>query len=130
MLDTNIVSHLIRNPNGRVRDRIAALGETAVCTSLVVAAEVRFGCEKRGSRRLTRQAEAVLGSLTVLPLESPVEREYSVIRKDLEARGMPIGPNDLFIAAHARALGLTLVTENRNEFGRVPGLEVENWLAE
>ena len=77
---------------------------------------------------MSRQAEAVLNALPVLPMEEPVDREYATIREDLERRGLPIGPNDLLIAAHARSLGLTLATGNTDEFERIPGIVVENWL--
>ena len=128
LLDTNIVSDLIRNPNGMVRDKIKEVGPDTVCISLVVAAEIRFGCAKKASDRLTQQAEAILGALPILPLEESVDREYAAIRLSLEAAGTPIRPNDLWIAAHARHLGLTLVTANFNEFSRVDRLSVVNWL--
>lgn len=128
LLDTNILSELIRNPQGIVRDRIAEVGESSVCISRIVAAEVRYGCTKKNSQRLTEQADSILAVLPVLPLEAGVDRHYADIRNDLEARGLPIGPNDLFIAAHARALGLTVVTHNVEEFQRVKGLKVEDWL--
>ena len=128
LLDTNIVSHLILHPQGIVRDRIAEVGEQTVCVSLLVAAELRFGAAKKNSARLTRQVEAVLSVLPILALETPVDAHYAEIRVELETSGNPIGPNDLIIAAHARALGLTLVTHNLVEFSRVPGLLVQNWL--
>lgn len=128
LLDTNIVSDIVRNPQGAVAARIAEMGEQQVCTSIVVASELRFGAEKSGSTRLKRQLEAVLGALDVLPLETPVDRHYAEIRSTLEKSGQPIGPNDLLIASHARALGLTIITANVAEFARVPGLAVENWL--
>lgn len=128
MLDTNIVSDLIRNPSGVVYERIRRVGESAVCVSIIVASEIRFGCAKKGSKRLSLQAEAVLNALPVLPMEEPVDREYAAIRADLEKRGLPIGPNDLLIAAHARSLSLALATGNTDEFVRIPGLVVENWL--
>ena len=112
LLDTNIVSDLVRNPGGCVTERIAAVGEAQVCTSLVVAAELRFGAAKRGSPRLAAQLETVLGAMEVLPLESPVDVAYGEIRCALERAGTPIGGNDLLIAAHARALGYTMVTDN------------------
>lgn len=130
MLDTNIVSDLIRNPSGIVSEQIKRVGERSVCVSLMVASEVRFGCVKKGSARLTRQAEAILNALPILALEVPLDHEYATIRADLELRGLPIGPNDLLIAAHARLLGLVLATENTHEFSRVPGLQVENWLTQ
>ena len=128
LLDTNIVSDLIRNPNGVVRDKIKEVGAGAVCVSVIVAAEIRFGCAKKASSRLTQQAEAILGALPILPLEEAVDREYAAIRLSLELAGTPIGPNDLWIAAHARQLGLTVVTSNFDEFSRVDCLNVVNWL--
>jgi tRNA(fMet)-specific endonuclease VapC len=128
LLDTNILSDLVRHPAGMVRDRIAAVGEESVCVSIVVAAELRFGAAKKKSKHLTQQVEAILSALPVLPLESPVDEHYADIRTALEVAGNPIGPNDLLIAAHARALGLTLVTHNLAEFSRVAGLTAENWL--
>jgi tRNA(fMet)-specific endonuclease VapC len=129
LLDTNIVSHLVRRPQGIVRDRIVEVGEQTVCVSLGVAAELRFGAAKKQSARLTRQVDAVLSVLPILPLETPLDAHYAEIRVALETAGCTIGPNDLIIAAHARALGLTLVTDNLTEFSRVPGLLVQNWLS-
>lgn len=128
LLDTNIVSDLVRHPDGVVRDRIAEVGEETVCISLVVASELRFGAAKRNSKLLSKQVELILSALPVLSLESPVDEHYAEIRVALEKSGNPIGPNDLLIAAHCRALGLTLVTHNLKEFSHVPKLRVENWL--
>lgn len=128
LLDTKTVSDLIRNPSGVVRDCIARFGEETVCVSIVVAAELRFGARKRNSAKLTERVEAILDSIAVLPFEAPADLQYADIRRYLETAGDPIGPNDLLIAAHARALDLTLVTANFTEFSRVPGLRVENWL--
>jgi tRNA(fMet)-specific endonuclease VapC len=128
LLDTNILSDLVRHPAGRIRDCIAERGEESVCTSIIVAAELRFGAAKKGSERLTAQLETVLGALEILPFEAPADRVYGEIRTALERAGTPIGANDLLIAAHALALGLTLVTNNAGEFSRVSGLPVENWL--
>jgi len=128
LLDTNILSDLIRNPKGQVAQRIEAVGEEHVCTSLVVSAELRFGALKKGSERLASQLETVLSALDILPLESPVDARYAALRLALERAGTPIGGNDMLIAAHALALGLTLVTANEGEFSRVSGLSVENWL--
>lgn len=129
MLDTNIVSELARNPRGEIARRIAAVGSDAVCVSIVTAAELRYGCAKKGSPRLSAQIEAILGAVQVVALDVPADTEYGGIRAGLEVVGRPIGPNDLFIASHARALGAILVTANIGEFARVPALEVENWLA-
>jgi tRNA(fMet)-specific endonuclease VapC len=129
MLDTNIVSDLIRNPQGRAAKRIAKLGEDNICTSVIVAAELRYGCAKSGSKRLIKAIEDLLGEIHVLPFEVPADTEYGRIRAELEAAGRPIGGNDLLIAAHAYATGATIVTANTGEFKRVRGLSVENWLA-
>ncbi|HRO13240.1 PIN domain-containing protein [Amaricoccus sp.] len=106
------------------------MGEEAVCTSVIVAAELRHGCARRALPELTRRIEAILAELAVLPLERPADLHYGGIRAALEVRGTVIGQNDLLIAAHARALGATVVTGNLREFARVEGLAVENWLAE
>ena len=128
MLDTNIVSELARNPQGIVAQHIANVGPASICVSIVTAAELRYGCAKKGSPRLLAQIEAILGSLSVLALDVPADTEYGGIRAELEAAGKPIGPNDLFIAAHAYALDATLVTANISEFSRVRALKLENWL--
>ncbi|NJN61836.1 MAG: type II toxin-antitoxin system VapC family toxin [Coleofasciculaceae cyanobacterium RL_1_1] len=128
MLDTNIVSELIRNPGGKAYQKVFDVGSTRICTSIIVACELKFGILKRQSYRLSAQVNSVLSTLTVLPLDSPVDERYAEARAQLERRGLPIGNNDLLIAAHALALDLTLVTANVREFRRVEGLRVENWL--
>jgi tRNA(fMet)-specific endonuclease VapC len=128
LLDTNIVSHLVRQPQGPVADHIADVGEANVLTSVIVACELRYGVAKRGSRKLTRQVEAVLSAMTIRPLESDIERVYASIRVALERRGTPIGAHDMLIAAHARAIDAVCVTDNVAEFRRVPALKIENWL--
>jgi tRNA(fMet)-specific endonuclease VapC len=128
LLDTNIVSDLVRNPQGRITQRIAELGEDAVCTSVIVAAELRYGAVKKGSERLLRQLERVLTGLDILSFEAPADAAYGKVRAHLEAVGTPIGGNDLLIAAQALALGYTVVTDNEKQFGRVPNLQVVNWI--
>ena len=130
MLDTNAVSELARNPQGAVATRIGAIDPDAICVSIITAAELRYGCAKKGSPRLLAQIEAILDSIQVLALDVPADIEYGGIRSELESTGMPIGPNDLFIAAHAYALEATLVTANTGEFTRIRGLKVENWLGD
>lgn len=129
MLDTNIISDLIRNPQGKAVRRIAKVGEVNICTSIIVASELRYGCAKSGSKRLLKAVEDLLGEIPVLPFDVPADGEYGVIRAELEAAGRPIGGNDLLIAAHAHATHATIVTANVSEFGRIRGLKVENWLA-
>ena len=128
LLDTNIVSDLVRNPQGVVADRIAAVGEDKVVTSIIVAGELRFGAERRASMRLTTQVEVVLVLLPVLSLDEGADIHYGRVRARLERKGQVIGANDLLIAAHTLAIGATLVTDNVREFARVAGLPVENWL--
>jgi tRNA(fMet)-specific endonuclease VapC len=128
LLDTNILSDLIRNPQGKAARRIAKAGEDNVCTSIIVAAELRYGCEKSGSTKLRKAVEDLLGEIAVLPFEAPADADYGAIRAQLESAGTPIGGNDLLIAAHARALGATVVTANVQEFRRVRGVKVENWV--
>jgi tRNA(fMet)-specific endonuclease VapC len=128
MLDTNILSDLIRNPQGKAARRIAKAGENNICTSIIVAAELRYGCEKSGSTKLRKAVEDLLGEIAVLPFEAPADADYGAIRAQLEAAGTPIGGNDLLIAAHARALGAIIVTANVEEFRRVKDVKVENWL--
>ncbi len=129
MLDTNIISDLIRNPRGKAAAWIAKVGEDNVCTSIIVAAELRYGCARSGSKRLSKAVEELLDQIDVLPLDVPADADYAAIRSKLESIGRPIGSNDLLIAAHACALGATIVTANTGEFKRVRGLKVENWLA-
>ena len=127
-LDTNILADLVRNPGGVVAQRIAEVGEARVAVSIVVACELRFGAAKSGSPRLARRGEEILGAVETLPLEGPVDKVYAAARRALEAKGTPIEPNDLLIAAQARAMGITVVTDNVGEFRRVAGLDVVNWL--
>lgn len=128
MLDTNIVSELARNPQGSVSERIAEVGPDAICVSIVVAAELRFGCVKKGSAKLSAQIDAILESMQVLALDMPADAEYGRIRDELESAGTPVGPNDMLIAAHALALGAVIVTANVGEFSRIRGLSVESWI--
>ncbi len=129
LLGTNILSNLIRRPQGRIAERLIREGEGSVCTSIILASELRFGAAKCGSARLAAQLEAVLAALEILPFEEPAARRYGELRDRLERQGTPIGPNDMLIAAHALAVGLTVVTDNVREFSRVPGLSLDNWLA-
>lgn len=128
LLDTNIVSALMRAPQGPLAQRIARVGETNVFVSAIVAAELRFGALRRRSRRLLAELEGILAELEVKPLEAAAAVHYGHLRAALERAGTPIGANDMLLAAHALALDATLVTDNEREFGRVEGLRVANWL--
>ncbi len=128
LLDTNILSDLVRNPQGVVAAEIARAGENTVCTSIIVAAELRYGAIKSNSAKLEERIDMILSALEVLPLETPADHQYASLRHHLTRQGKPVGPNDLLIAAHALANDLTLITANVGEFSRVPGLKVKNWL--
>jgi tRNA(fMet)-specific endonuclease VapC len=128
MLDTNVLSALIRNPRGAIVQRLSTIEPAAVCTSIVVACELRFGARRRSSESLTNRVEQLLAAVTVIPFDEPADQHYADIRAALESSGTPIGNHDLFIAAHARSRGMTLVTHDLREFARVPGLQVEDWL--
>ena len=127
LLDTNVLSRLVRAPPPRLLQRMREAGERNLCTSIIVACELRFGARKKGSAELASRIDQLLGSLDVLPLEAGVDTVYAELRFVLEARGQPIGANDLLIAAHALEQQALLVTENVGEFARVPGLRVEDW---
>jgi tRNA(fMet)-specific endonuclease VapC len=128
LLDTNIISDLVRFPQGRAASQLVRLGAERVCTSIIVAAEVRYGMAKTQSERLLERLERTLRLTPVLPFDKPADTIYGGLRVDLERKGNLIGPNDLLIAAHALALGCTLVTDNEREFSRIRGLALENWL--
>ena len=128
LLDTNIISDVIRNPHGHVARQIEKVGPKEIFTSIVVACELRYGCAKKGSSKLLAKVQELLEIVPVLSLDIPIDTKYGNIRAELEAAGQPIGMNDLLIAAHAQTLGLTLVTDNTNEFSRVRDLKIENWL--
>ncbi|MGH8274252.1 MAG: type II toxin-antitoxin system VapC family toxin [Gammaproteobacteria bacterium] len=128
LLDTNILSDSIRHSHDDLAQEIASRGEDSICTSIVVARELRYGAEKVDARKLRERVDSILSFLEILPFDTPADLQYGDIRKHLTRQGTPIGPNDLLIAAHALALDLAVVTANEREFSRVPGLRVENWL--
>jgi tRNA(fMet)-specific endonuclease VapC len=134
LLDTNIISNMMRDANGVAALRFERLAKEVesphFCTSAVVECELRIGMARKPNPRLERAYDRVMDSLEILPLGSEVAERYAHIRTALERLGTPIGPNDTLIAAHALALDCTLVTGNEGEFRRVPGLRVENWLTQ
>ncbi len=132
LLDTNIISDMMRNLQGVAAGRARAASETRgaepLCTSIVVQCELEFGLARTHSPRLEVAYRAVMPSIEVMPLDSEVAGHYARLRATLEADGQPMGANDLLIAAHALALGATLVSADA-AFARIPGLKLENWLA-
>lgn len=128
MLDTDTCSYVMKRSDAAVIARLRSVAVDDVCMSVVTKAELRSGV--RVSAHPARDAEALDGLLTyveVLALPEEAAEHYADIRADLKRRGEMIGANDLFIGAHARCLGLILVTNNTAEFSRVRGLELENW---
>ena len=128
LLDTNIISDLLRNPKGEVTRKIKELGEENICTSIIVASELRFGAIKKNSEQLSQRIDAILSALDIIAYDAPADVHYAAIRNYLEKNGMVIGPNDMLIAAQALAQELIVVTANTGEFSRVPDLKVENWI--
>ncbi len=128
LLDANAIADLVHDGDGIVARRLQRHGIERVCTSVIVAAELRYGAAKKGSARLAADIHAVLGALAVQPFEHPADARYGELRADLERRGRPIGANDMLIAAHTLALDCILVTADK-AFGRVRALRTENWLA-
>ncbi|MEW6711773.1 MAG: type II toxin-antitoxin system VapC family toxin [Candidatus Riflebacteria bacterium] len=131
LLDTNILSELIKQPQGYAAQKIASLKNAdSCCTSVIVACELRYGACKKGSHTLSAKVDQLLETIVILPLGQEVELHYARLRVALERTGTPIGSNDLLIASQASALGLTIITGNVKEFARIPDLAVENWLRE
>ncbi len=128
MLDTDIFSYIMNQSNDSVLRKLTKVGVGDVCISAIIKCELMFGVEV-SPRRQTNQAalDFYLKFVEVLDYPGKAAFDYAQIRADLKVRGMIIGSNDMLIAAHARCLGLTLVTNNTREFQRVPGLKVENW---
>lgn len=129
LLDTNICIYIAKHNPPAVRARFEQLSADALAMSVVTLGELQYGAEKSQARA---NALAVLqqlqSAIQVMPLTPTVGQHYGQIRSALERAGQPIGNNDLWIAAHARAEGLVLVTNNEREFRRVEGLAVENWV--
>jgi tRNA(fMet)-specific endonuclease VapC len=128
LLDTNIISDLVRHPRGRVAERLREVGAAHVCTSIIVVAELQFGALKKRSAKLARQLEEICAAIDILPFDHAAANSYAIIRWQLETSGRPIGANDLLIAAHALAADCTLVTNNMGEFQRIERLVLDNWL--
>lgn len=132
LLDTNIVSYFLRDASPALSQRILDSTPDTLAISIISAGELRYGLSKLAiSKRATELAHrlsALLTAIPVLPLPADAGPHYGNTRAQLEAAGTPIGGNDLWIAAHALAQNMTLVTNNTREFEWVAGLQVENWL--
>ncbi len=128
LLDTNIISDLVRHPRGEVMKKIKQFGEENICTSIIVASELRFGVVKKGSEKLTQNIDIILSAMEVIAYDDPADIHYAAIRHFLENKDTSIGSNDMLIAAQALSLKMIVVTANTKEFSRVPDLKVVNWI--
>ncbi|MBT8420337.1 MAG: tRNA(fMet)-specific endonuclease VapC [Gammaproteobacteria bacterium] len=129
MLDTNIVIYTIKNRPEAVRKAFNTY-EGQMCISSVTWGELVFGAERSDQpQRNLADIEAMAARLTLVPFDAQAAAHFGQLRAQLYRIGQPIGPYDMMIAGHARALGLILVTNNLREFERVPGLQVENFVA-
>jgi tRNA(fMet)-specific endonuclease VapC len=129
LLDTNILADLIKSPGGRVKQRIARVGEENICTSVIVACELRLGARMKSAALLTERIEQLLQAIQVLPLEEDIDRTYAHVRTMLDKSGRSIGANDVLIGAHALKEGCILVTRGMSGFSSIAGLTVQDWLA-
>jgi tRNA(fMet)-specific endonuclease VapC len=127
LLDTNAVSHAAKHPHGPVADRMSQLLPGQAVITVLVEGELRYGIAKAGIPAIEQRVNLMLARIPILELDSGIAKRYGLLRADLAKKGTPIGMNDLWIAAHALTAGLTVVTDNENEFSRVPGLLFENW---
>lgn len=131
LLDTNILSNVIKRPHDLLGQRLRDIADKHPCamvTSVIVECELMFGARRVSSSTIAQKISTLLKLVPVMALQQEIAEHYASIRAHLERQGKPIGPNDLLIAAHALALDCTLITDNEAEFRRVPGLRVENWL--
>lgn len=127
LLDTNVISNVMRQPLGTAANRMRGCRSGELLTSVLVQAEVRFGYTKSGVLRHKIAAEAILQHLRVEDWCAPADVAYAALRSELEKTGSSMGQIDMLIAAHALVLDAIVVTDDR-AFSRVPGLKVENWL--
>jgi tRNA(fMet)-specific endonuclease VapC len=129
LLDTNICIYIAKNRPDTVLKRFQQLGVGEVAMSVITHGELCFGaCKSRRREEAQKALREIATMIPILPLTSKVGERYGEIRSELEKSGRPIGNNDMWIAAHALALGVVLVTNNAREFERIPDLEAENWV--
>ncbi len=127
MLDTNICVHLLNGTSPAVFAALQLVHRDDVCVSSITASELAFGARKSKKRTTKSKVEVFLREMPIAPYEGIASQHYAAVRYHLERKGAPIGPLVTLIAAHALSLEATLVSDNVREFGRVPGLSVENW---
>jgi tRNA(fMet)-specific endonuclease VapC len=128
MIDADISSYIMKRSHNHVLKRLQQVSVGDVCVSAITKSELLFGVAVSPRRQQDQAAlDGYLRHVVVLDYPDEAALHYAQIRADLKSQGTMIGANDLLIAAHARCLGLTLVTNNTREFGRVKNLKIENW---
>ncbi len=128
MLDTNIVAYAKNNRPEVVYERMSRFDPEDLCVSVITLAELEYGVFNSSNPERNQLALTLfLANIEVVPFNDDAAVEYGRIRAELKRKGTPIGANDLMIAAHAKSLGVTLVTSNTREFERVEGLMLEDW---
>ena len=134
LLDTNTISYLLRDHSPNLSTKLMAAAPETLAISVITAGELQFGLKRLGASQraanISNRLNQLLENIATLPVPQEASEHYAATRAHLEAQSTPIGGNDLWIAAHALAADLTLVTANTREFERVPSLRVENWLLE
>lgn len=129
MLDTNICIYIIKKQPENVLKKFTLFDVGDICISSITLAELMYGVEKSHHHQKNRIAlEEFISPLEIMPFDDAAAYHYGHIRSYLEKKGIPIGPLDLIIAAHAHCLNSTLVTNNTKEFSRIPKLKIENWV--
>ena len=129
MLDTNIIAYAKNNRPEKVRSIFQNYDPEDLCISSITMAELEYGVYNSSNPAQNQMALILfLSGIAILPFDAEAAKEYGAIRALLKNSGTLIGANDMLIAAHAKALGLILVTNNAREFERVEGLRIENWV--
>ncbi len=131
LLDTNTVSYFLRNHSPELSSRLMGMAPETLAISVITVGELRFGVKRLGpgqrAAALGQRLDQILEAFATLPVPPDAGEHYAATRAHLEAKGTPIGGNDLWIAAHALAGDMTVITNNLRAFQRVPGLKVEDW---
>lgn len=128
MLDTNICIFAIKNKPATVLKKLTSYDPSDICISAITYAELRHGVEKSQAKQRNDLALTLfLSAIDIIPFGERAAEEYGRVRSYLESKGTPIGPMDMLIAAHAKSLGMTIVTNNTREFKRIPDLKIEDW---
>jgi tRNA(fMet)-specific endonuclease VapC len=126
MLDTDTVSFALRG-HGQVGVELAKRRRSELCVSAISVAELRFGADKRRSRKIHEAIDGFLSGVDVMPFDVDAAARFGAVAAALAGAGVPIGQMDTLIAAHALALDATLVTNNQKHFSKVPRLRIQNW---